>query len=46
MWARALDEIAAVGGNTVQWWLHVNGSQSPLFEGDKVSRLSPQYVQI
>lgn len=44
MWARALDEIAAVGGNTVRWWLHVNGSQSPLFEGDKVSGLSPNTI--
>ncbi|MDZ7371257.1 MAG: cellulase family glycosylhydrolase [candidate division KSB1 bacterium] len=40
----ALDEIAAAGGNTVRWWLHVNGSASPAFADGVVSGLQPQEI--
>jgi Carbohydrate binding module (family 35)/Secretion system C-terminal sorting domain len=38
----ALDDISQAGGNTMRWWLHINGSQSPLFENDTVSGLSTE----
>jgi hypothetical protein len=38
---RALDEISATGGNTLRWWLHLNGSTSPCFDDGKVSGLNP-----
>ena len=38
----ALDDISEAGGNTMRWWLHINGSQSPLFENDTVSGLSTE----
>jgi hypothetical protein len=31
------DEIKAAGGNTVRWWLHVNGTNSPQYSNDTVS---------
>lgn len=30
----ALDELAAANGNTLRWWLHTNGSDSPLYDED------------
>lgn len=36
---RALDQVAAAGGNTLRWWLHTNASMSPLFTDGKVSGL-------
>ncbi|MDI9413949.1 MAG: cellulase family glycosylhydrolase [Bacillota bacterium] len=36
---RALDEVAAAGGNTVRWWLHTNCKMSPMFKDGKVSGL-------
>lgn len=33
---RALDEVAKAGGNTIRWWLHINGSISPIFTDGKV----------
>jgi hypothetical protein len=41
---KALDEIAAAGGNTVRWWLHLNGSASPTFTDGMVTGLSPQEI--
>ncbi len=36
----ALDEIAAARGNTLRWWLHTDGSTSPLYgEDGKVTGL-------
>ena len=26
---RALDEIRGAGGNSIRWWIHVNGSRTP-----------------
>ncbi|MBP8304373.1 MAG: cellulase family glycosylhydrolase [Phycisphaerae bacterium] len=37
---RALDEVSAAGGNTLRWWLHVNGSASPRFDNGRVSGLN------
>ena len=31
---RALDEISEYHGNALRWWLHVNGTQSPVFNDD------------
>jgi hypothetical protein len=41
----AFKEIAAAGGNTVRFWLHVDGSQSPEFDGAGLtSGISPDTV--
>jgi len=39
---RALDEISAAGGNTVRWWLHLNGATSPRFDDGQVAGLNPR----
>lgn len=33
----ALDELSKAGANTVRWWIHVNGSHTPAWDGDMVS---------
>lgn len=40
VFTRALDEISEAGGNCMRWWMHVNGTSSPLFRDGKVSGLS------
>ena len=30
----AIDELAAVNGNTMRWWLHTNGANSPQYGDD------------
>lgn len=42
--ARALNEISEAGGNTLRWWLHVNGSQSPRFDDGKVCGLNSSEI--
>lgn len=38
---KALDDVAAAHGNTIRWWLHTNGSASPLYgEDGKVTGLN------
>ncbi len=37
---KALNEIAAAGGNSMRWWLHLNGTKSPQFINGKVSGIS------
>jgi hypothetical protein len=37
---QALDEISKAGGNTMRWWLHVNGTNSPQYANDTVSSIS------
>src|SRR5215204_4751898 len=38
----ALDGIAKAKGNTLRWWLHTNGSASPIYDEDgKVIGLGP-----
>ncbi len=34
---RALDEISSSGGNCIRWWIHVNGSSTPLWDGYRVT---------
>lgn len=36
---RALNEIESYHGNALRWWLHINGTKSPLFIDGKVSGL-------
>ncbi|MCL6589809.1 MAG: discoidin domain-containing protein [Firmicutes bacterium] len=42
---KALDDVSLAGGNCVRWWLHVNGSKSPLFSADGyVTGISPNTI--
>jgi hypothetical protein len=42
---KALDDVMLSGGNCVRWWLHVDGSKSPIFSGDGyVSGISPNTI--
>ena len=36
----AMSQISEAGGNTVRWWLHVNGANSPTFTNDMVSGIT------
>lgn len=45
VFVRALDEVAAGGGNALRWWLHINGTQSPQFTNGKVSGLAPGEIE-
>ncbi len=40
LFAYALDEISAAGGNCIRWWLHINGTSSPFFTNDSVSYIT------
>ena len=40
----ALDEISEAGGNTMRWWLHVNGTSNPLYTNDTVSGISQTLI--
>ncbi len=42
--AQALNQVAEAGGNTLRWWLHVNGSESPVFNEERVTGLAPQEI--
>jgi len=43
---QALEEIAAKGGNCLRWWIHVNGSTSPLYDENKrVVTLPPGFTE-
>ena len=46
LFEQALDELSAAGGNTMRWWLHINGLYSPLFENDTVSGLSDEIENV
>lgn len=37
---QALDDIANAGGNSMRWWVHVNGTDSPTFTNGMVSGIS------
>ena len=40
-----LDSIEAAGGNTMRWWLHTNGSNSPQFDAaGNVTGLDPNTI--
>lgn len=38
---RQIDGLAAAGGNTLRWWLHTNGRNSPIFTDGVVSGINP-----
>lgn len=42
---QALDEISDAGGNSMRWWMHVNGTQSPRFTDKMVSGLSDGEIE-
>ncbi|MEH6406398.1 MAG: CBM35 domain-containing protein [Leeuwenhoekiella sp.] len=40
-----LNSIQAAGGNAMRWWLHTNGSQSPIFDAQgNVTGLNPNTI--
>ena len=44
-WVEILDGVQSSGGNAIRWWLHTNGSSSPIFGADgKVSGLNSQSI--
>jgi len=44
-WKTVLDKVKAAGGNTIRWWLFVNCSQAPKFDGNGyVSGLGSQSI--
>lgn len=40
----ALDQVSQAGGNTVRWWIHVNGAHSPQFYNGYVTGISSNTV--
>jgi len=36
----AMSQISVAGGNSVRWWLHVNGAHSPTFTNNMVSDIT------
>ncbi|MBA7546922.1 hypothetical protein ES705_39323 [subsurface metagenome] len=40
LFTTALDDISAAGGNCIRWWLHTDGTSSPYFTNDSVSRIT------
>ncbi len=45
-WVAIMDDIASAHGNSVRWWLHVNGSASPVYGDDgKVSGLGENDIK-
>lgn len=43
---RALDELSAAGGNTLRWWIHVNGAHSPEFTDGRVTGIHPDDLKM
>ncbi|NND34381.1 MAG: cellulase family glycosylhydrolase [Saprospiraceae bacterium] len=44
-WLDILDGVHNAGGNAIRWWLHTNGSVSPLYDADRrVSGLNTQSI--
>lgn len=41
---QALDDIADAGGNSMRWWVHVNGTDSPQFTNGMVSGISASEI--
>ncbi|MFC2129414.1 discoidin domain-containing protein [Bacteroidota bacterium] len=37
---QALNDVAQAGGNSLRWWVHVNGRYSPQWQNDTVSGIS------
>ncbi|GAB6089822.1 discoidin domain-containing protein [Spirochaeta dissipatitropha] len=42
----AVEDVAFSGGNSIRWWIHVNGAHSPTFDGHKVSGLPSQAIPV
>ena len=42
----ALSQISEAGGNTMRWWVHVNGLSSPIFTDGLVSGLQDEVINI
>jgi hypothetical protein len=40
----ALGEISSAGGNSMRWWLHIDGRYSPKFKKDKVSGITQKEI--
>jgi hypothetical protein len=38
---KALEDVALEGGNCIRWWIHVNGSTSPLFDKAGMTAVLP-----
>ena len=46
LFAKAMNDTAAAGGNAVRWWLHTNASQNPIFDNGIVTGYNePQFGQ-
>jgi hypothetical protein len=43
---QALEDVALAGGNTIRWWIHVNGSQNPVWDGDMVSGMPEGSIDV
>jgi len=43
---QALDDISSNGGNSMRWWVHVNGRYSPVFTDGKVSGITTEIENI
>jgi len=41
LFTQRVESLAAVGGNTMRWWLHTNGRFSPQFTDGVVSGINP-----
>lgn len=37
---RIIKDVAAAGGNSVRWWIHVDGRSTPTYTGDTVTGIS------
>lgn len=40
-----LDALSQAGGNSMRWWLHINGTRSPQWDGNMVSGLRPAELE-
>jgi len=45
LFTKALDEISEAGGNSMRWWMHVNGTRSPQFTDGKVTGLAAGEIE-
>lgn len=43
LFIQRMDNLSEAGGNTLRWWLHTNGTNSPQFDGDGlVTGIAPE----
>ncbi|MEM5947097.1 discoidin domain-containing protein [Spirochaetia bacterium 38H-sp] len=43
---QAVEDIASSGGNAIRWWLHVNGSKTPMFDENGMVKGMPDEALI